>query len=53
MALIGIIEKEQHEKKNETIKEKTDIAGDPEKPDQERLDAIEELEKITNRHAKR
>lgn len=47
---IGMIEKAKNEHVNEEIKEKTDIIGDPTKPVEDRLDAIEDLEDITNKH---
>ena len=45
---IGMIEKAKHEHANEEIKDKTDIAGDPEKPVEDRLDAIKEIEDSVN-----
>lgn len=48
--LFGLVERKVHEEKNETIKEKTDVAGDPAKPVEDRLDAVEDLEDIANRH---
>lgn len=46
----GLIERAKHEHKNEEIKDKTDVAGDPAKPVEDRLDAVEDLEDIANRH---
>lgn len=48
--LIGMVEKAKHEHTDGAIKDKTDIAGDPTKPVEDRLDAVEDLEDITNRH---
>lgn len=46
---IGLIERAKHEHDKSEIKDKTDVAGDPTKPVEDRLDAVEDLEDITNR----
>lgn len=46
--LLGMVEKAKHEHAKEDIKEKTDIVADPNKSEQERLDAIKELEDRVN-----
>lgn len=50
MVLIGMIKKAEHEKEIKEIKQSTDTVGDTTKPEQERLDALEDLEKHTNSH---
>lgn len=46
--LIGMAKKAAHEHKQDEIKDKTDIVT-PEKPVEDRLDAIEDLEDIANK----
>lgn len=51
MALLGIIEKEKHEKTNENIKENTDVIGNPAATEEERLRALKELQDRVNQHS--
>ncbi len=48
--LLGMVEKAKHEKAQKEIKDKADIIADPTKTEEEKLDAIKDIEDGVNSH---